>query len=125
MPEDWRPKAVENVKDLRKLFQDAEVEVMLNADQTIVKFYIEEECIIAPTGTKRVGGRIKADAKAGFTLMVIVNLATSEVEAPFIVFTGTKLSDAVRPESVSHFYLCFHVLLSATNVYFRPLRTGI
>ena len=103
MPEDWRSKAVENVKELRELFQHAHVEIMVNADQTFVKFYMEEECVIAPSGTKRVGGRIKADDKAGFTLMVVVNLTTSEVEAPFIVYTGTKLSDAVRPEQVSHF----------------------
>ena len=86
---------------------------------------MEEEHFIAPTGTKRVGGRVKADAKAGFTFMVTVNLSTSEVEAPFIVYTGTKLNEAVRPESVSLLFVHYYFLMSMTNVYLRPLRSSI
>ena len=49
---------------------------------------------MAPTNIKRVGGMVKADVKKGFTAMVAVNLKMSEMEPPFVVFTGIKLIDA-------------------------------
>jgi len=42
---------------------------------------IEE--VVAPKGLKRVGGKIKADVKKGFTLMVACNLETRLMEPPF------------------------------------------
>ena len=70
---------------LSKLFRDAKVEVMLNADRTFVYFYPEESVVVAPENTKRVGGRVNSDTKAGFTAIVKVNLGTSHMDAPFFV----------------------------------------
>jgi len=98
VPEDWRLKAEANAARIQKRIKDAKVDVALNADQTFVNFYMEEETVIAPRGTKRVGGRVKADVKKGFTLMVTCNLNTSQIEAPFSVFNGTKLCRAKYPE---------------------------
>ena len=58
---------------------------MMEADQTIVYFYPEESVVVAPKNTKRVGGRVKSDAKAGFTAMVSVYLGTIQMDAPFFV----------------------------------------
>ncbi len=55
---------------------------------------MEEEEVVAPKGIKRVGGRIKAEVKKGFTLMVACNLETSKIEPPFSVYNGTKLCRA-------------------------------
>ena len=47
--------------------------------------------VVAPTGTKRVGGKIKSDVKKGFTLLVGCCLETGQMEPPFSVFDGTKV----------------------------------
>ena len=85
--------------DLSKLFQDEKVEVLMNANQTFVYFYPEEYVVVAPKSTKRVSGRFKPDGKAGFIAMVTVNLGTSQMDAPFVVYNGTKLKDAKNPKS--------------------------
>ena len=79
-------------------FNEENIEVIINADQTSVKFFMEEGQVVAPTETKRVGGRVKAKVKKGFTLMVGCNLETSLMEDPFVVFDGTKLCKAKQPE---------------------------
>ena len=53
---------------------EANCDVVVNADQTFVNFYPETKQVIAPTAVKRVGGCVKSDDKAGFTLMVSLEL---------------------------------------------------
>ena len=71
---------------------------MLNANQTFVYFYPEESVVVTPKNTKRVGVRVKSDAKSGFTAMVTVNLGNSQIDAPFVVYNGTKLKGAKNPK---------------------------
>ena len=88
VPKHWRNIPEVNAVVLSKLFWDAKVEVMLNADQMFVYFYPEESVVVAPKNTKKVSGRVKLDAKAGFTAMVTVNLGTLgtiQMDAPFAV----------------------------------------
>ena len=98
VPENWRPMSVANAARIQKSYKEANVQVTINADQTFVKFFMEEAQVVAPTGTKRIGGKIKADVKKGFTLMVACNKETSLMEPPFSVFDGTKLCTAKNPE---------------------------
>ena len=90
--------AEKNAAQIQKRFKEEEVEVVLNADQTFVNFFMEEKEVVAPVGTKRVGSKIKADVKKGFTFMVTCNTETSKIEAPFVVFDGTKLTQAKYPQ---------------------------
>ena len=61
--------------------------------------------VVSPKNTKRVGVRFKSDTKAGFTAMVTVNLGTSQMDAPFVVYNGTKLKGAKNPKStLAHRY---------------------
>ena len=83
---------------LSKLFQDAKVEVILNANQKFVYFYPEEYVVVVPQNKKRVGGSIKLYAKARFTAMVTVHLGTRHMDAQFVVNNGTKLKDAKNPK---------------------------
>eukprot|EP00956_Cyclotella_meneghiniana_P024783 scaffold50391_cov37-Cyclotella_meneghiniana.AAC.1 len=94
IPENWRAMAVENVEEVRKVFIEAGVDVVVNADQTFIKFYPEVEYVLAPSGAKRVGGKMNADDKAGFTVMVTAELNASKLLPPFIVYNGTKKKDA-------------------------------
>ena len=66
--------------------------------------------------------QIKADAKKGFTNMTAVELLSSSMLPPFVVFDGTKLKTAKNPErTLAHKYrnwrnskpgrtghMCFH-----------------
>jgi hypothetical protein len=97
VPDDWHPKAKANVARIQKRLKDVKVDVALNTDQNVVKFYMEEETVIAPTGMTRVGNRVNANTEKGFILMVACNLNTSKIKAPFPVFNGTKLCRAKYP----------------------------
>ena len=94
VPENWRSMAEANAEKISTRLKAENVQVTINADQTFVNFFAEEEVVVAPTGTKRVGGKIKSDVKKGFTLMVGCCLETGQMEPPFAVFDGTKLCTA-------------------------------
>ena len=67
-----------------------------------------------PQNKKRFGVRVKSDVKAGFTAMVTVNLGTSYMDAPFVVYNGTKLKDAKKPKYT----------LAYTYMHWRDLSIG-
>ena len=59
---------------------------------------MESDIVLAPVGTKRVGGKVNAkDKKAGFTLMVAIEMLSQQLCSAFITFKGTKKVDAKRP----------------------------
>ena len=86
-----------NARELCNLFIEEDANVIVNADQTFMKFYPEEEVFITKKDTKRDGVKVKADTKAGFTEIVTVNLAISRIEDPFVAYNGTKLKDTKHP----------------------------
>jgi hypothetical protein len=95
VPKNWRKEAEENIEEIRKVLREAEVDIVVNADHTFLRFYPEQEYVLAPTGCKRVGGkRIKTDEKAGCTLMVSAELNSSSLLPPFVVLNGTKKVNA-------------------------------
>jgi hypothetical protein len=98
VPEDWRELAVANVEEIRKALQEANVDIVVNADQTFLRFMPEQEYVLAPKGCKRVGGKVKTDEKAGCTLMVSTELNSSQLLPPFLVMNGTKKVDAKQLE---------------------------
>ena len=101
VPANWRAQATANAKEIREKMRKAEVDVVVNADQTFVHFYPENDKVLAPTGSRRVGGKIKADKRAGFTFMVSVEATTSKMLPPFVVYNGMKLKDAKHKERTS------------------------
>ena len=60
MPEEWRSMSVENTEDMNKTFREENVDVVVNGDQTFVKFCPEEEEVVAPKGIKRIGGKVRS-----------------------------------------------------------------
>ena len=97
VPDKWEELAMCSSVSIRDTVKDCDV--IVNADQTFVKMYMERDYVLAPRGTKRVGGKVTpADKKKGFTVMVTVDMLANEVLPPFIVFTGTKKDTAKRPE---------------------------
>ena len=114
VPKHWRKISEVNSVALSKLFRDEKLEVMLNTDQTFVYFYPEDSVVVAYKNTKRVGGRVKSDAKAGFTAMVTVYLGTIQMDATFVVYNGTKLKDSKKPKYT----------LAYTYMHWRDLSIG-
>ena len=99
MPDNWHNEALEAAKEMREAFKDEGFGVVVNADQTFIKFYSESDYGIAPKSTKRVGGSVNADTQIGFILMVAAELNTSTLKDPFVAFTGTKMEDAASAVS--------------------------
>ena len=63
VPENWRELAEADAARICKRFKDENVDMTENSDQTFVNFFMEEEKVVAPTGTRRVGGKIQANVK--------------------------------------------------------------
>lgn len=97
-PQNWRELAVANSAEIRKLLREANVDVVINADQTFLKYYPEMDMVLAPTGAKRIGGKINVNEKAGITCMVSADYYSSRLMPPFLVFDGIKRVDAKNPQ---------------------------
>ena len=98
VPNTWREDSERAGADIRELMIDCDV--IVNADQTFIKLHMVNDIVLAPAGTKRVGGKVNpTDTKAGFTFMVHVEMLSNSIGPPFLVFNGTKKSDAKRPHS--------------------------
>ena len=86
VPGDWFDVAILFNNEVKELLVCCDV--IVNADQTFLNFYVESQRVIAKKGAKRVGGNKQADEKAGCTLMVTADLKSSELLNPFLVLTG-------------------------------------
>ena len=58
------------------------------ADETFIRFHERNSRILVPSGEKRVGSAAKFNEKEGCTLMVTMDLLSSSLLRPFIIFTG-------------------------------------
>ena len=114
VPDTWRQDSVEASQRIRERLKDCDV--IINADQTFVKMYMEAEKVLAPVATKRVGGKVNAaDKKTGFTVMLAVEMCSNRVLDPFIVFTGTKMQDAKRPYSTLDYRYSYNPMSCTTT----------
>ena len=96
VPDSWRSDAEAASKIIQEKLKDCEI--IVNADQTFIKLHMENDYVLAPAGTKRVGGKVNPnDKKAGFTFMVTIEMFSNLICPPFLVFNGTKKSEAKRP----------------------------
>ena len=118
VPDSWREDAKQAAEKIRQNLSDCDI--IVNADQTFVKLYMEDESVLAPVGTKRVGGKVNpVDKKSGFTIMVTVEMFSNMICNPFIVFTGTKKTEAKRPEStLNHKYALLFIIIYYLNYYY-------
>ena len=90
IPANWVELAQVDALRISEQMKAAGVEVLLNADETLVKFYPAEDRVVAPKGSQRVGSNIEEDEKAGCTVMVTMEFFTSTLVDPFIVLTAKQ-----------------------------------
>ena len=89
VPDNWKELALVGAERVRTLFLKEKVEVVLAADETFLKFHEKDDNLLVPRGVKRVGTASKIDEKDGCTLMVTMDMASSQLTTPFIIFRGT------------------------------------
>lgn len=85
VPKNWAEVAMLDSARICEVMKERGVTVLLNADETFVKFYPEDSKVIAVKGAKRVGSTVDADQKLGCTVMVTMEYFTSSLLPPFIV----------------------------------------
>ena len=52
IPDDWYEKAIEAAREIRKVFKNRNVDIVVNVDQNFVNFHPESEYVIAPTNVR-------------------------------------------------------------------------
>ena len=89
IPDDWRNIALNGAERVRKLFQSHSVKRIFSADETNVKFHEVSKTVLAPQGIKRVGTACSVPSSDGCTIMVTMDMLTSQLTPPFIIYKGT------------------------------------
>jgi hypothetical protein len=88
VPANWRALAETAATDIRQAAVDFGATHVVNADQTLMRFFPKAAMVAAPTGVKRVGSIVKTAPKDGCTLMVTAEFGTGKLLKPFLVMDG-------------------------------------
>ena len=72
---------------MRKLFEEEEIDVVLSADETFLRFYECTKQVLAPKGVKRAGVAFYVNEKNGCSVMITLDVCKYSI-IPFIIFTG-------------------------------------
>jgi len=59
---------------------------VIAADETFLRFHESSSKVLAPKGAKRVGMALKCNEKEGCTLMVSMEMISSQLLPPFVIF---------------------------------------
>ena len=89
VPDNWVQIAQVEAERISQTFRDAEVDVLVNADETFFRFFPESDHVIAPIGSKRVGSTNATEDKKGLTGMLCMELFSSQILDPFVVLDDT------------------------------------
>ena len=108
---------------MRKLFKEENVDVVLTADETFLRFRQCTKKGLAPIGVKRVGLALSVNEKNGFSVMITLYMFANIALPLFIIFTGvfgTYLMNDITKATV--LFTDTHWMTSATNMlYFKYL----
>ena len=75
-------------KRVRERFKKENVDVVVAADETFVRFHESKNTVIAPLGEKRVGSTANIDEKSGCTVLPSMDMTASRLLPPLLIFTG-------------------------------------
>ena len=88
IPKNLKDLAIEGAMRIRKKFAEENVSVVISADETFLRFHEASSKVLAPEGTKRVGTALKYKEKEGCTVMVSMEMISSQLLPPFVIFKG-------------------------------------
>jgi len=86
IPTNWKDLAIEGAARVRQKFKAENVSVVIAADETFLRFHESSSEVLAPRGAKRVGTSLKCNEKEGCTLMVSMEMISSQLLPPFVIF---------------------------------------
>ena len=89
VPDNWREVALSSAERTRNLFKSHGIKRIFSADETNIKFHEVSDTVLAPTGIKRVGSACKISSSDGCTVMVTMDMTTSQLAPPLIIYKGT------------------------------------
>jgi len=72
---------------VRKLFKEEDVDVVLSADETFLRFHECTKKVLAPIGVKRIGVALSVNEKNGRSVMITLDIFANIALLPFIIFT--------------------------------------
>ena len=122
----WKDLAIEGAARVRKRFEEENVSVVIAADETFLRFHESLSTVLAPEGAKRVGTAIKCNKKEGCTLMVSMEMISSQLLPPFAIFKGKFGKTLIKKwQTYSKSTVLFtsnHWMTAETNIlYFKYL----
>ena len=88
VPEDWLNITKKGTQKIRHEFITKNVDVVLAADELMIRFHEASNSVIAPKGIKRVGTGLKVDDKAGCTVLPTMDMLSNRLLPPVIIFNG-------------------------------------
>jgi hypothetical protein len=88
IPVGWKDLALEGARRVRETFLRENVNVVIAADEMFIRFHEEGSSVLAPTGEKRIGKSVTCDKKAGCTVLPTMDLLSSCLLPPMIIFNG-------------------------------------
>jgi len=120
IPIDWKDKARQGAARVVKVFRDKNVGAVMAADETFIHFHERHSRILVPTGERHVGSSMRINEKDGCTLMVTLDLLSSSLLRPFIIFTGKFGKTLMKQwQSYSNSIVLFtsnHWMTAETNI---------
>lgn len=88
IPANWYALAKEGARRVRETMLAEDVEVFIAADEFFMRFNEQDDHVVAPRGIKRVGTALKRDEKLGCTAIAAMEMFSSRLLPPFMVFKG-------------------------------------
>ena len=88
IPEDWLSLVKKGAARVRERFMEEDVDVVLAADETFIRFHESYDTVLAPIGEKRIGSTARIDNKMGCTVLPTMDMSASCLLPPMIIFTG-------------------------------------
>ena len=90
VPDNWVEVAQTESERICHTMLDANVDVLINSEETFFQFYPEVKHVVAPVGVKRVGSTNETNEKKGLTGMLGMELFSSSLFPPFLYSMGQQ-----------------------------------
>ena len=129
IPRNWRDLAIAGALRTRNRFREEDVQVVIAADETFLRFHEASSTVVAPKGAKRVGAAMKSNEKEGCTLMVSMEMISSQLLPPFVIFKGqfgkTLMKKWQTYSKSSVLFTSNHWMTAETNILYLQYLIGL
>ena len=105
------------------------MQIVIAANETFLRFHEASSTVVAPKGAKRVGTAIKSNEKEGCTVMVSMEMISSQLLPPFIIFKGqfgkTFMKKWQNYSKSSILFTSNHWITAKTNILYLQYLIGL